>query len=713
MRLSNLIYVPLIMAVSAACDIIPDNNQLPVELKPRTRTSAQLSNYQSCFDLENDLKNHLREEMRVKLLMDRDNWLNYSWGYGGGMIDETTAMAESGSDSGGTRQEGVDFSGTNNQESGVDEADIVKTDGYFIYAINGTNLEILGVPQFGELNHTSTVAIEGYPRQLLLSGDRAVVFSSVYSWNMDQNHPLHPLVNEEVEGYDWYRGSTLTKITVIDLDSARTNPQISRELFIEGWQMTGREIEGVARTVSYSYFDLSGMKYYLEIPNGFWELPELHPARTQMIDQALIDAVAHNDAVITAANLSDFLPNIYEVQNNVAVVHPFGNGTCDNFSVSQDGFSRGFTSIVSLDLEADAVSFEADHVMSNWPTVYASTDTLLISELSHDWWWFWNNADFEEATNIHRFDISENGTTEYTGSGRVPGHILNQFSLSEYQGDIRVATTVGSWMRWWVEDPSPIQNFVHVLAGENELTSIGVAGPIALNERIWSARFVEDRAYIVTFQNIDPLWTIDLSDRHAPRIMGELEIPGVSTYIHPLSDDTLLTIGLAGDQDGLFWGQTALNTFDVSDFSNPTRSSLLELSPVSNVNDGWEWGWSEATYEHKAFQYWGPQSLLAIPLSTYRWLETQEGDYGYEYVSKLELVNVVEGEPLTRYGSIDHSDFYNTNTDDWWSYRDIRRSIFMGDYVYAISDKGVTCHQLSSLEKTAEVQLEGTSGYWY
>ena len=154
-----------------------------------------------------------------------------------------------------------------------------------------------------------------------------------------------------------------------------------------------------------------------------------------------------------------------------------------------------------------------------------------------------------ESTNIHIFDISEAGETVYSGSGRVDGTILNQFSISEYEGIVRVATTTGQWGRWWMANPDPMENHVITLSlaldtstGKTSLLEMGRVDGIAYNETIWSARFVEDRAYIVTFENMDPLWTIDLSNPTSPTIMGELKVPGVSTYIHPLSDDAILSI---------------------------------------------------------------------------------------------------------------------------------------------------------------------------
>nr|MCS5536481.1 beta-propeller domain-containing protein [Candidatus Poseidoniaceae archaeon] len=184
-------------------------------------------------------------------------------------------------------------------------------------------------------------------------------------------------------------------------------------------------------------------------------------------------------------------------------------------------------------------------------------------------------------------------------------------------------------------------------------------------------------------------------------------------YIHPMADGYLLTIGMAAanaDGTGLDWGRTQISQFNVTDLTTPTLLDALALSPVSDPDDNtWNWGWSEATYEHKAFQYWEPKEMLAIPLSTYRstsWYDSS-GNYrwSYQYVSQLVLLNAAPGENLSVHGTIDHSDFYNTEDNYWWGGSSIRRTIFMGDYVYAISPAGVTAHELDSLNETASVQL--------
>jgi len=694
-------------AVTLGCDPVIENNKPQIGI--RTRTSANLQSFNTCQDLAASLRSNLQEEMRVYLLSLDDYW------YYGPMDGDANAPTAGGAESsgGGQRTEGVDYSGTNNQETGVDEADFVKTDGYFIYTLNGNRLEIMGVPEFGELTHVSSTTVEGHPMAMLIGDDKIVVFSNIYTYNLPEDHPLRAFVGRDEDGYGWWwRSQVLTKLTVINI-ADRANPQTLRQMYLEGYYQTARKVESSVRMISFSWMDIAGMMWWPELPDDYYNLDYDDPRRQQIWDNAVIAAIRHNDAVIAQTPLSDFVPQIYErFQNDAVVEHPFTTSSCTAFQMAQDGMSHGFSSILSLDLLGPTFAFDADHIVSNWSTVYASTDTLLIAEPSHDWWWFWNNDNFDEASNIHRFDISVAGQTRYTGSGRVDGHLRNQFSLSEHNDFVRVASTTG-FNRWWSDEPREFENHVFVLAGENSLEEIGHVGGIAMGEQIWASRFIGDKGYLVTFLQIDPLWTIDLSRPGSPEIIGELEVPGVSTYIHPLGDDHLLTIGYGGDENGLDWA-TQVSIFDVSNFAAPALSSALSLAPEVE-GDGWTYAWSEANWEHKAFQYWGPMSMLAIPLSTYRYVYDDVGYYShYEYVSMLQLINVDTGAGLSRHGTVDHSDFFNQEQEYWWDWRDVRRSIFMGDFIYAISDRGVTASRISDMSMVASVDLPGT-GYdeWY
>ena len=710
------------LALGACSD---DDTTNPSITPNQSMTTAQLIGFQSCEELELQLKGSLSARLENELRMQNNNYYG-GWADGGDMAAESadasasdSAGSGSGSNSSEPREEGVDFSGTNNQEDGVDEADFVKTDGYYIYTLNGNRLEIFGVPNFGDLVHQSTTLVEGRPSQMLMEGDKMVIYSSINVWSLPEGHPVRALIGQEFNdqyNYWYWRVQSLTKVTVVDMTD-RLNPVVARQLYLEGQYQTGRKVNANVRMVSHAWMNLRGVSTWPQVPDSYYDYQYDDPERESIWEQAVEDTIASNNAVIAEYELSDMVPRLYErLMDDSFVEHTYTANNCNNFSIPEDGNGMGFTSILSLDLFGDDFAFEADHLLTNWSHVYASTDTLVIAEPAQDWWWFWGNPDEDEATNIHRFDISEGINTVYAGSGRVPGMILGQFSLSEHNDYIRVASTTGRWNRWWEEEPEPSVSHVYVLGEalteDNAVTLdvVGHVGDIAPTERLWSSRFVGDEGYLVTFRNIDPLWTIDLSDPTNPQIKGELEVPGVSTYIHPLKDEQegfLLTIGYGGDGDGLDWN-TQISLFDVTNFSNPQLASAMPMA--MQEGDGWYYGWSEANYEHKAFQYWAPKGLLAIPLSTYRWVQNG-GDYYYEYSSRLELIQVDVENGLSNYGSIDHSDFFNDQSNWYWNYRDVRRSIFMGDYIYAISDRGITAHTVEGLNLSASYQLAGSTTY--
>ena len=701
------------------------------DVPARSIGSPQLQGYDDCEDLERSLKSSLEEEYRIHLLQAAAE--EYYYGGAIWMEDDMEMVADSASDAdggnparpGATKSlvEGEDFSGTNNQESGVDEADFVKTDGYNIYYLQGQKLHIFGVPEFGQITDLSNTTVEGTPQAMMLDGDELVVISTLSPWSLSRSSPVIDEMGWDGEYGNW-RTSSLTKFTVYDVAN-RSDPDIQRELYIEGSYITAREVNGTVRTVSHAWMDVQGLRSWLDLPTGYWNLDSDDALRSEIRQKTAWKTIQENRDILSTFTLDDLLPQVYEYNNGVVTTHTMTDGECADFVAPSEGFNRGISSIFSLDLSSDDFDFEVDHVVGTYPQVYASQDLLVLAESAFDWWWFWGNDEANEMTNLHTFDISGEATL-YTGSGRINGTVVNQFALSEHEGVLRVASTVGQWARWWMEDPEPMSSqlvtlvrSMDLVTEEQILVEAGRVDGIAPGERIWSARFDGDRAYIVTFEQIDPLWVIDVSDETQPTILGELKVPGVSTYIHPLSRDHLLTIGLGPaneDGTGLDWSGTQISLFNITDPTAPSQDTALRLSPISSNESDWIWSWSEATYESKAFQYWAPKDLLAVPLSTYRYVDYEINNryyWSYEYVSKLMLVHVNEtaGE-LSIYGTVDHSDLYTQDENNrWWNEYNIRRSIFMGDYVYAISSAGVTATNLTTLEETARVTIPHASAY--
>jgi len=701
----------------------------------RTVASPHLFAYDDCEELEQSLKQSIEEQYRVELMQavaEQYYYGDFMWAEDAEMAMDDGAVADTSTTAqprttAPNRVEGEDFSGTNNQEAGVDEADFVKTDGYHIYYLQGNHLHIFGVPEFGALEEAYNTTLSGTPVAMMLDGDQLVVISTLNPWSIPSTHPVVDAMGWEGDYGSW-RTSSLTKFTVFDITN-RSAPDVERELFIEGSYITAREINGTVRTITHAWMDIPGVSSWLELPTGYWNLNYDDPLRLEIREKVAYQTMLSNNEALDRLALADLIPQVYEYSNGEVVVHAMSDNACRDFVAPEDSMERGISSIFSLDLTSTDFDYEVDHVVGTYPQVYASSDVLVLAESAFSGWWFWGNDDMDEMTNLHTFDISAPDATLYTGSGRIAGTVLNQFSLSEHEGVLRVATTVGQWARWWMDDPEPMSSqlvtlvrSIDVDTGKQVLVEAGRVDGIAPGERIWSARFDGDRAYIVTFEQIDPLWVIDVADETNPTILGELKVPGVSTYIHPLSRDHLLTIGLAPaneDGTGLDWSGTQISLFDIVDPTDPQQADVLRLSPVARDQANmWSWSSSEATYESKAFQYWAPKSILAVPLSTYRYTETYENgwySWSYQHISKLMLVEVNETDGnLSLYGEVNHSSFYDREEDNryWgWGEQNIRRSIFMGDFVYAISPGGITATNLTTMEESARLSIPHSNTY--
>lgn len=646
----------------------------------RMRTTAALQGFDSCEAVAQRFRGHYFEAS-VASLEDARHRFNNSGGVPGLPLPEASPATGGGGFA-------ADFSGTNNQESGVDEADFVKTDGGHLYVAAEGSVEIFAVPTFGHIEKRSSVPFEGYQPQLLLSGDRLVLLTLL--WAPVSTDPVSPGLRFLPEPM----GQAVTQVMVIDV-ADRAAPRVARTMVFPGYRLAAREIEGRIRLVTHFDTAVPGLRYAPQLPSTFW-LQSPGDGRDATMREAIRQAKNQNAVLLAGLDVTDFLPQVTVRAGSDPVDQSLNGEDCRNMFIADDGLGRALTSIWTLDFPAGDVVYESEHILtSGWSQVYASTSTLVLAEAANDPWWFFGNDTFRPALNLHRFDIAEGGQTIYTGSGRVEGRVRNSFAMSEHAGVIRVATTTGGW--WgWRDAPEPLENHVFTLGGAEALEIMGHVGGIAEGESIWAARFVGTHGYLITFRQVDPLWTIDLSDPRNPAVIGELEVPGVSTYVHPLAGEQLLSIGIGGTEAGLQLDVTEVSLFDVSDFANPTRSSVLPLS----VPDSAGWSFSEARNDHHAFQYWAPKGLLAVPLSSHRRLGSS-----WEYLSELKLVRVDPVDGLSIHGTIDHSTFYASDGSSSLRSPEVRRTVFMGDYVYSISAGGIAVHHSETLALQASIPL--------
>lgn len=577
-----------------------------------------------------------------------------------------------------------DFTRTNVQVAGVDEADFMKTDGTRIFVLSGKRLYLSRSWPPQDLSVVASVELEGWPQEMFLDeAGRAIVFSS---WYDTADRPGGPALDCGPRGCGGYGG--FTRVTV--LDTAEDQLRILREIVLPGGYVSSRRIGGSSRIILRE--DLA-LPYDLEWwPEGFEGDPGRRP---RDFERALDEMMDRNEARIRARSLEDWIHRGYVLADGARSDLPLD---CARFHRPNAPVRLGLTTIATLDLSAPTTSLAQTSILGEVGEVYASRDALYLA--TPHWWWS-RAAEQRTHTYIHKLNISDPSDARYVGSGGVPGYVLDQFSMDEHLGYLRVATTVEETVEsgdWWEFE---VSNRVGVLSEvSGRLVEVGSVSGLAPTERIMSARFVEDRGFLVTFEQIDPLFTLDLSNPVAPRVVGELKIPGFSSYIHPLDADHLLTIGIDLPEPGpdgfVDWSRRAvkLTVFDVSDFANPREKFGQRVGTPS--------GDSEAQWSHKAFNYFPARKMLAIPYTDWY---PQGRDYWNGFVSDLRFFEVDVATGITPKGRIAMHDLFAENGDwDWgWGYSPyVRRSVMAEDcdssvpagtcdrfYAYAVSDAGI------------------------
>jgi len=529
--------------------------------------------------------------------------------------------------SGGTP---ASYSTTNTQVAGVDESDFVKNDGTRILVLSGRTLFTAKSWPPQSLALAGKLEIEGWPTTMFLDGNQVVVFSSIWSTpaELAMGRPC-PSVG---------CGSlAATKITVVDVSNLSA-PTARAEVFLPGYSVGARRVGSRVRLVL-----RDGVRWPEDIQ--WW--PQYDPALYQdpgRLSSALDALESKNEAIIRATPLSSWFPN---GQRTLADGRRIDIGyACSDFYLSNAPEHLGLVTVATLDLADLAGGVSRASIVASGGTIYATADRLYLA--SPHWWWTRASGQLD-WTYLHAFDISQSSNAGYVGSGGVEGVVGDQFSMDEKDGYLRVATSTSKY----VEDATPQPRFrfevgsrLSVLApqqdteGNTTLELIGEVPSLMQGERLMATRFAGDRGYAVTFRNVDPFITLDLTDPAHPNKVAELTIPGFSTYLEPIDADHLLAIGvdLPLDANGrVDWSRRAvqLSIFDVSDLSNPTRTAQSLIGTAS--------AYSEALWDHHAFNWYRPDpgkpGLLAIPFSD--WQPAQSGGNWWSgFVSDVRIFSV-------------------------------------------------------------------------
>ncbi|MGB0219904.1 MAG: beta-propeller domain-containing protein [Sinimarinibacterium flocculans] len=532
-------------------------------------------------------------------------------------------------------------SGTNTQEQGVDEADIVKADAAGnLYVLANNKLSIVDAYPPQDLAQAATATLDFgtvengtfYARDFFLdeAAGRAVVLGGTY-------------------GFDGSSSVARTLALIVDVSDPQ-DPVILEQLGVDGSPLVARRIG--ARVHRVSRYDVIAPAWFYDDGELAQLRDEYYDARSRNDEAAVARITSEVRAEIgdrvRASGADVFLPRVHRADGGSAA----DVLACDSVAHPDVATALGLMVVDSFDTDGGDHAVSA--VINNAFTVYASPANLYMVQSS--WGWFFA-PDQSEETAIYRLALPESGAAAYQAIGKVDGTVSDSYRLSEFDGHLRVASTEFRFD----DDTQRSRPYNHITVLDAEapgtMAKTGEIRDLAPNETIRGSRFVGPRGFVVTFEQIDPLFALDLSDPAAPRVADELKIPGFSSYLMPLGDDYLLTIGRDGTDDGLT-GKVAVQLFDVADLGN--ISQIAVLAPDSGESGSY----SVAEYDPHAFTYFSDTAeaavpgTLSIPLQAYaeRWDDSFSGFL-------VLRVDPAGGTPLSELGRVDHSGLVSAPDD--------------------------------------------------
>ena len=597
------------------------------------------------------------------------------------MRDGTQATADS---SKAGLDPGVDYSTTNVQEAGVDEPDILKTDGRRIVALANEELHVIDVTGVQPRSLGRLRFEKFWPQEMFLAGDRILVFGQSHS-------NMKPVPRNALPTPGW---STPIS-TLVEIDIGTSKPRIIHRLHLDGRYLSSRMVDDVVRIVVQSQ------------PTG---LEWVYPSGTGL--RAERRAEEENRQLIERSTIDNWIP-WFALENAGGRLIREGTVTpCDRIYHPPSNSGLEMLNIITVDLSEKLLgdNVVSTSVLADGETVYSSKHNLYVATTE---WMDWRDLQDDQdqmsetrppiTTRIHKFDISNPNETLYRTSGQVLGTVLNQYSMSEHDGFLRVATTDHGW--WEPGGAANSESYVTVLGEQTgELVEFGRVGNLGRGERIYAVRFLGDLATVVTFRQTDPLYTINLSNPRAPTVLGELKILGYSAYLHPVTDTLLLGIGQDALDDGRTLG-TQVSLFDISDLSAPIRVDQWRLAG----------GHSEIEYNARAFLHWPSENLFVLPVTTHRVENAQSRPFSGAVALELSDRSLVERGRVThlqtppdvrcQQWNEEGEDDSETSTQHCWTDIDwratIQRSAVIQNRLYTLSSRGLLASNLQTLQPQA------------
>lgn len=578
-----------------------------------------------------------------------------------------------------------DFSQTNIQVTGVDEVDIVKTDGQYIYLVTQNRFLIVNAVPADNMQILTNSSVEGRITGLFINQDRLIIFEEK-SIFLGQPRIMEDGVavgaDASVETVNANEESADEKPVEEPGDIAIAPEPIPP---ISGDAMFAPYVPGFKIKV-FDTSDKSNPLLVREVSmNGTY-------INSRMIDN-WVYVIAGQSAVYWLQETFDVVLPAIEVDGEITKVPANQIHYTDNGDIS-----AAYTMIVAINIQDESQEPEFDVLLTGFAsTIYVSQQNIYIILPDGNWW---SNTGL---TVVHRIAIDK-GTIEIMATGTVPGRVLNQYSVDEYENHLRIATTTSQFDR----EGAQSNNNIYVL--NQNLETVGTLEELAPGEQIFSARFMGAKAYLVTFRNVDPLFVIDLSDPTAPNVLGKLKIPGYSNYLHPFDENHIIGIGKDAVQskrgDFALYQGIKISLFNIADVNNP-----IEVSTFYIGDRGTE---SSVLYDPHALLFDERTGLMVLPIleaiiSPEQFPEGAEpetyGEYVFQGVYAL-TIDAVNG--ITLKGTLTHIDdleIFLKSGYYMYTQNEIIRSLYIGDILYTISAAKISANDINTLAEIATISL--------
>ena len=556
-----------------------------------------------------------------------------------------------------------EHSTTNLQVENVDEADITKTDGDYIYSISENKVIITNVQEPQNIKMEAEISTDSdyIPEDLMLYENKLVVISTKYINYSKSN----------------------TMVTVYDI-TTKSNPKIVKEYILYAKYYTSRCINGKLYVISSDELRILNDKIireYVEDNNNkeiaLSDIKYLKDLKTK--DQTIIAGLDLNTNSDVKVNSYLFdVENAYISENNIYLLNEDYSEETDKKEPLKHLFGPG--GIIGF------MKYMADE---------------------------YDGYSYDRNTNIYKYEINDKGEVEYKNRTKINGTTINQFSLDEYNDNLRVGLYTREGSR--------------VVVFDKKLNKIGETSYLSEGERMYSTRFIGDKAYMVTYKNTDPLYVIDLKDPTNPKVLGKLKIPGYSTYLHPYDENHIIGIGMQTEERvyrnsyGRITSTSAIITgmkmalFDVSDVNNPIQVSQTIIGDSRTT--------SAVLTNHKALLFSKEKGLIAIPVNNYpsnveitatdvndiSTLVKNYTDYQEKYTSEGYFVydiNLKDGFELK--GVINHEKV--SNYKPYYQYNSkLLRGLWIEDNLYTVSETAIKVNKLENLEEISKLDIKGVN----